>query len=253
MPQPDLPPTIPKVRLVRDVRGALQVEVWQPGDYIAKTADGRNIRFTVETLSEPFELDGGWDLQFPPNHGAPERISLDRLLSWSDHPDPGVKYYSGSAIYKKVFRLPPAFLAKYQLSLSSHQTFPHLYLDLGQVAIMATVKLNGKDFGTLWKPPFRVDVGTVLTDGENVIEIEVVNLWTNRMIGDEQLPEDSERTEKGTLKEWPRWLLEGEPSPARRYTFTSWRLWKKNASLQQSGLIGPVTIIPVKEIRIPQS
>jgi len=242
MPKPSLPSTIPTVQLVRDERSGLQAKVWQPGDYVVKTGDGENIRFKVETLSEPFELDGKWDLQFAPNHGAPERVSLDHLISWSDHPDPGVKYYSGSATYRKTFRLPSGFLAKDQ----------HLYLDLGQVAVIAEVKLNGKDFGTLWKPPFRVDVGAGLKEGENVIEIKVVNLWPNRMIGDEQLPEDGDRTEKGTLKEWPRWLLEGEPNPSGRYSFTSWRLWKKTSPLQQSGLIGPVTINLVKEINIPR-
>jgi len=242
MPKPELPPTIPDVELLQDDRGGLLAKVWHAGVYAGKTANGSSIQFKVESLLSPLELEGGWELEFK-DRGAPRRLSIGHLISWSDHPDPAVKFYSGSATYRKTFRLSPGFLAKDQ----------HLYLDLGQVAVMATVKLNGKDFGTLWKPPFRVDAGTVLNDGENVIEIEVVNLWSNRMIGDEQLPEDSERTEKGTLKEWPRWLLEGEASPAGRYTFTSWRLWKKNASLQQSGLIGPVTIIPVKEIHIPQS
>jgi (4-O-methyl)-D-glucuronate---lignin esterase len=149
-----------------------------------------------------------------------------------------VNYYSGAATYKKSFQLPSGFLVKDQ----------HLYLDLGQVAVMAEVKLNGRDLGTLWKPPFRVDVTSGVTTGENVIEIRVVNLWCNRMIGDEQLPEDSSRKENGTLKEWPRWLEEGQPSPSGRYTFTSWRLWKKSSPLQQSGLLGPVTFIPVAEI-----
>jgi hypothetical protein len=62
------------------------------------------------------------------------------------------------------------------------------------------------------------------------------------MIGDEFLPEDSERNENGTLKKWPDWLQEGKPSPTGRYTFTSWRLWNKSAQLQPSGLLGPVTI-----------
>jgi hypothetical protein len=66
------------------------------------------------------------------------------------------------------------------------------------------------------------------------------------MIGDEQLPEDSERKTKGrgkgTLKEWPQWLQEGKPSPTGRYTFTTWRLWSKDSPLQDSGLIGPVRL-----------
>ena len=79
-------------------------------------------------------------------------------------------------------------------------------------------------------------------DGDNALEIKVVNLWVNRMIGDEALPEDSERNADGTLKKWPQWLEEGKPSPAGRFTFTTWRLWKKGAPLLESGLIGPVTL-----------
>jgi hypothetical protein len=117
-----------------------------------------------------------------------------------------------------------------------------VYLDLGRVSIMAEVKINGKSLGTLWKPPYRTDISSVLKNGENELEIRVVNLMINRMIGDEQLPDDSERNENGTLKQWPVWLGEGKSSPTGRYTFTSWRLWPKGSALQTSGLLGPVTI-----------
>jgi hypothetical protein len=113
---------------------------------------------------------------------------------------------------------------------------------------MARVNLNGKDFGVLWKPPFRVDVTDVMKPGVNRLEVKVVNLWPNRMIGDEQLAPDSERKPNGMLKEWPQWLLDDKPSPAGRYTFSSWQAWKKDSPLQESGLIGPVKIIPVSEI-----
>src|SRR3989442_15278690 len=85
----------------------------------------------------------------------------------------------------------------------------------------AQVQLNGQDLGTLWKPPFQVDISKAAKPGRNKLEIKIVNLWVNRMIGDEQLPEDSERTEKGTLEKWPQWLEDGKPSPTGRYTFTS--------------------------------
>jgi hypothetical protein len=68
------------------------------------------------------------------------------------------------------------------------------------------------------------------------------------MIGDEYLPEDSERNTNGTLKVWPPWLQEGKPSPTGRFTFTTWRLWSKDSPLQQSGLVGPVRIIAAKKI-----
>jgi hypothetical protein len=192
----------------------------------------------VPDVPGPFDISGPWDLTFPPNRGAPGHVTLDRLVSWSDHADPGVKYFSGTATYNKTFQLPPNFSAKdYKL-----------FLDLGHVAVMAQVKLNNKVLGVLWKPPFRIDVTETLKTGANALELKVVNLWVNRMIGDEQLPEDSDRKPDGTLNSWPRWLLDYRPSPSGRITFTSWRLWKKDSSLRQSGLIGPVRIIAAKDV-----
>ena len=123
-----------------------------------------------------------------------------------------------------------------------------LYLDLGSVQTLAEVKLNGKTLPTLWKPPFVVDLTDAAKAGENRLQVRVVNLWPNRMIGDEQRPEDSERNDNGTLKKWPPWLLDGKPSPTGRFTFTSWRLWKKDAPLLESGLLGPVTLRPAQII-----
>lgn len=107
---------------------------------------------------------------------------------------------------------------------------------------MAQVRLNGKDLGILWTPPFAVDVTDVLKPGPNQLEIDVVNLWPNRLIGDEQLPEDSDRNPDGTLKSWPAWVLDGNPSPTGRSTFSMWRLWKKDDALLPSGLLGPVKL-----------
>jgi hypothetical protein len=87
-----------------------------------------------------------------------------------------------------------------------------------------------------------VDITDAGKAGQNALEVKVVNLWINRMIGDEQMPEDSDRNKDGTLKAWPKWIQEGKPSPAGRFTFTIWRLWNKNEPLQPSGLIGPVML-----------
>jgi hypothetical protein len=127
--------------------------------------------------------------------------------------------------------------------------------------VMAQVKLNGKDLGILWKPPYRVDVTEALKAGNNSLEVEVVNLWINRQIGDEELPEDSVRNHegsilwglvpiRGTLKEWPKWLGEGKPSPTGRYTFTTWRLWNKGDPLVESGLLGPVRLHTAQRIEV---
>jgi hypothetical protein len=161
---------------------------------------------------------------------------MDQLVSWSDHGDNGVKYFSGSATYHKVFDFPRE-ITGLGAGLSSKN-----YLDLGKVAVMATVKLNGKELGILWKPPYRIDITDTVKTGQNVLEVRVVNLPVNRMIGDELLPEDSERKQDGTLQKWPQWLLDGQPSPSGRFTFASWRLWKKDNPLQPSGLLGPVTL-----------
>ena len=88
---------------------------------------------------------------------------------------------------------------------------------------MAQVNLNGTDLGLLWKPPFRVDITGALKAGPNELEVKVINLWPNRMIGDEQLPDDSERKENGTLKDWPEWFAKGQPSPTgRQREFEAW-------------------------------
>ncbi|MGZ7066298.1 MAG: hypothetical protein ACXVI6_08085, partial [Candidatus Aminicenantales bacterium] len=92
------------------------------------------------------------------------------------------------------------------------------------------------------KSPYVMDVTGILKAGDNDLEIRVTDLWVNRLIGDEQLPEDSDRNPDGTLKAWPKWVIDGHPSPTGRFTFTTWRLWKKNDSLVESGLLGPVTL-----------
>lgn len=191
-------------------------------------------------VPEPLELTGAWDLHFPPNWGAPANVRLDRLISWSDHADLGVKHFSGTATYTKAFTVPSEMFNEER----------RFYLDLGKVAVMAQVNLNGHELGILWKAPYRAEVTGVLRPGENNLEVKVVNLWINRLIGDEQLPEDSERNSDGTLKQWPAWLTKGQPSPTGRFTFTSWRLWKKDDALVESGLIGPVKLTAARIIGI---
>jgi Glycosyl hydrolases family 2, sugar binding domain len=171
-------------------------------------------------------------VRFAPDGGAPESVTFEKLIDWTKHTEPGVKYFSGTATYQKTLTVPGDWLGPNK----------RVYLDLGKVAVMAQVRVNGKELLPLWKPPFVLDITDAARPGENSLEVAVVNLWVNRMIGDEQLPEDSERNPDGTLKRWPQWLEAGQPSPTGRYTFTSWRLWKKESPLQESGLIGPVTL-----------
>ena len=176
------------------------------------------------------ELKGPWEVSFPPKWGAPERIRLENLISWADHADPGVKYFSGTAKYRAAFDFRP-------------EDSQRVFLDLGKVEVTAGVRLNGKDLGILWKPPFRMDITGALKPGSNELEVSVTNLWPNRLIGDEQFPDDCEWNSKGGLVAWPKWLLDGTPRPEpRRLTFTTWKHWHKDDALLPSGLLGPVTI-----------
>lgn len=201
----------------------------------------------VET-AEPVNIEGPWQLSFPPNWGAPEAVSLERLISWPEHPDNGVKYFSGTATYTKAVDIPAGAVGAGR----------RIFLDLGEVKNIARVKLNNIDLGILWKPPFRADMTGAVKTGENKLEIEVTNLWPNRLIGDEQLPDDMawapfrdsemERTRnrgQGTGLDrgnWPEWLLKGDTSPSGRRTFSSWKHYFKESPLIPSGLLGPVRL-----------
>ena len=213
----------------------VKLETFIDGSYDIETADGKARQVKVAGLPKQVAVGGSWEVSFAPGWGAPGKVVMDKLVSWSDHSDAGVKYFSGSAVYRKVFRyssMPPAEMAGKA----------RIYLDLGKVSVMAEVKLNGKNLGILWKAPYRVDVTDAIMNGDNVLETKVVNLWVNRLIGDELFPEDSDRNPDGTLKKWPLWLEQDKQNPSGRFTFTTWRLWKKGDLLQESGLLGPVTL-----------
>jgi hypothetical protein len=227
----------PGIEIIRGTGGAVEAQVWQAGTYTLASANGKSRQLEVASIPESVEITGSWDLRFPAKAGAPERVTLDRLISWSEHTDPGVRYFSGRATYSKTLDVPAGLIAPGR----------RLYLDLGKVQVMASIRVNGKDLGILWKQPYCVEVTDALKPGANTLEVQVANLWINRQIGDEQLPEDSERNPNGTLKQWPQWLLDGKTSPTGRYTFTSWRLWHEDSPLVESGLLGPV------KLRVAQS
>ncbi|HAK95387.1 MAG TPA: hypothetical protein DCM87_10375 [Planctomycetes bacterium] len=222
----------------RGARGEVILSAWRPGVYTVAMGSGTTHKARVPSVPAAAEVRGPWQVRFPEGWGAPPSIVLPELASWSEHADPGVKHFSGAARYSATAVVPAELPAAGR----------RIALDLGAVHVMARVTLNGRDLGTLWKPPYRADVTGIVKAGENSLEIEVVNLWVNRMVGDEELPEDSERNPDGTLKAWPKWLDGDAPSPAGRVTFTSWRLWRKGSPLRPSGLLGPVTFQAAEEV-----
>ena len=220
-----------------------RMEVWEPGTYQVKMSAGETLTKAVTNLPPPLPVGGSWNLTFPPDAGAPPQAKFDQLISWSDSGETGIRYFSGTAAYDKAFEVPAGMVGSGR----------RLYLDLGDVQVIAQVRLNGQDLGTLWKPPYRVDITALAKVGENALQIKVTNLWPNRLIGDEQLPEDAERKPDGSLKAFPQWLLDGKNSPTGRVTFAAYRHWQKDSPLFPSGLIGPVTLIPSVETAVATS
>lgn len=217
----------------RQADGRLELLAWQPGKYELKTVAGKILRSEIASVAAPQEISGAWEVSFDPKWGGPAQVTFDQLADWSKRSEEGIKYYSGTAVYRKTFKVEQP---------ASNRV---LFLDLGKVAVMAEVKLNGKDLGILWKPPFQVEITDTVQAGENRLEIKVVNRWINRLIGDEQLPEDKWTTAGGGG--WAQWLLNGQRSPAGRYTFTNYRLWQKTDALVESGLLGPVMLLSAEQ------
>jgi hypothetical protein len=179
------------------------------------------------------ELIGAWDVAFDPKAGPfepvpgrrPGEFVFDRLVDWTERTEPGIKYYSGVAAYRRTFNLP---------RIPKGRT----YLDVGVVHDMARVKLNGRDLGVVWCAPWRVDITGALKAGDNRLEIEVANRWANRMIGDKQPADAHART-----VEAPPGFLGGKTIPAGRYTFCTDDPYKADSPLLPSGLLGPVRIV----------
>ncbi|MBM3861817.1 MAG: hypothetical protein FJ395_19510 [Verrucomicrobia bacterium] len=190
------PETERAVELTRD-----EALAWQPGDYALKSADGKARTLNVASVPAPQEIAGPWEVQF----GA-EKVTFEKLADWTTRSEETIRHYSGVAIYRKVFSC--------QSSVVSGRT----YLDLGTVHGLATVRLNGKTLGTFWLAPWRVDVTDAVKQGRNELEIEVVNAWNNRLVGDRALPSE------------------------KRQTFMAKDTLAKNAPLQASGLVGPVML-----------
>jgi hypothetical protein len=157
----------------------------------------------IVTLNHP------WQVSFDPQWGGPELAEFAQLSDWTTRPEEGIQFYSGTATYRTRFELPDFALRT-----------PHsaLFLDLGKVCDVATVRLNGQDLGTLWTAPWTVDISAAATVGSNFLEIAVINPWNNRLVGDSKLPVE------------------------RRLTSLSLPTVKTNAPLRAAGLLGPVTV-----------
>ncbi|HET8828277.1 MAG TPA: glycosyl hydrolase, partial [Pelobium sp.] len=216
----------------------LLARVENNGRYKVLLNNGKTLHFGVGNLKEPLEIDGAWKVKFDGVSGYKGEVDFAQLIDWKNHPKDSIKYYSGTATYRKQFEIPASFLREEQ----------SYTLDLGQVSIVAEVKLNGKDLGVLWMPPFKVDISDHLKVGKNSLEIKVTNQWSNHLIGDERYPKQDggyQLESHNPQGKMPQWYTDNKPMPAGpRTTFTTAPFYKKDDPLMSSGLLGKVQIIP---------
>ena len=213
----------------------------QPLTSVLKMASGATRHMTAEP-PPAVSVEGAWNVTFPidwyAGGAAKKDVTFTSLADWAANKDPDIRYFSGTATYAKRVPIMPK---------------PGLrtILDLGTVKNFAVVTVNGKTFPVLWKPPFRVDITDALDLNADsfALEVKVTNLWPNRLIGDDFLPEDCEWKgvmRKGVkeigVKDIPQWVKDGKRSPTGRHTFTTWKHWAKDESPLPSGLFGPVLL-----------
>jgi hypothetical protein len=179
-------------------------------------------------LTKTKVLNGQWIVSFNAKMGGSKQVIFDSLTDWKSSSVKGIKYYSGIAEYKKSFNFS---------GINSSRKKERIFLNLGEVKVMAHVWLNGKDLGILWTAPWRVDVTESIREGNNQLKICVANLWPNRLIGDQFFPDDGIKNGK-----FPDWFLKGEKRMAGRYAFSTYNPYTTDSALFSSGLLGPVVI-----------
>ncbi len=141
-------------------------------------------------LKEITELKGSWQISFDPQWGGPDTVTFPKLISWTDRLEECIKYYSGKATYKKTFDLSMNPDGK-RIAMPKTGS---LFLDLGEIKDVAEVRLNGKKLGVLWCSPWRVEITDAVKPIGNLLEVDVINLWANRVIGDLNKPKEERFT-----------------------------------------------------------
>ncbi len=180
---------------------------------------GRTAEVVIDRVSSAMTLAGPWTVHFPDGLGAPDRVTWTTLKSWTDHEHPGIRHFSGIARYETEFEIPRPWL----------QEDRRLLLDLGRLWAVGEVWLNGKPLGIVWKPPYRLEISKAAQPGRNRLEVEIANTWSNRLVGDALLPQE---------ERYCRTNITGSGTPKK-----PWR----DVPLHESGLFGPVRLIPAVE------
>ncbi len=191
------------------------LEIHEMGNYEVTFANGKSVGVAQAAALAPVPISGPWNVDFleRPQLGTPFSATYDTLKSWTESTHRPEKYFSGTARYTRSFTVPSAAIAADR----------HAYLDLGFVGDIATVRINGREVGILWKSPYIADVTGFLKPGDNLLEVEVTNQWVNRLVGDLKLPPAERKTYTNV-----NLRILGEPDAEKH--------------LRVSGLVGPVEI-----------
>jgi len=207
-------------------KGAIEAVVLREGEYVFERAGGRKIVKQIGAVPLVVEIVGPWEVRFPHGWGGPQSKVFERLISWTEDSDDGVKYFSGIATYYKQFTIAESLVGDDR----------QLVLDLGSVRVTADVYLNGRHLGILWKQPFAVDITDAVKPGSNHLVVEVANTWSNRLAGDARNPDSTQYCRTNISKAVNDRFLPLVP-------------WKK-AELLESGLMGPVRLLSAKKIEL---
>ena len=194
----------------------LKMDIFENGNYLLHWSNGEKSQIKVDQTGKEIGITTPWTVHFDPKWGGPENILFTQLKSWIESDDPGIKYYSGKATYVNNF-----------IFLKRDHKDQKVFLDLGMVQELAIVRLNGHSFPVEWMPPFKAEITEYLVDGDNKLEIDVINQWPNRLIGDGKLPVDKRFAKTNYLKFYM--------PDADQY-------------LRESGLIGPVRLQLIKNV-----
>lgn len=229
----------------------LKVEVFENGNYSSLINNTEKWSVSVTDIPNPVAIDNEWTIDFREQDYYKAQIKTNNLFDWTTRKEEGIKHYSGTAIYQTAFNIQKGFLQKDKV----------FTLNLGEVNVIAKVMLNGKEIGVSWLAPYSLDITSALKEGENDLVIEVTNQWTNRLIGDEKLPNqtgyDVRKSNPGFGPEntgekddkMPEWFRNNEPLPeGPRKTFSAYSFQKATDKLLPSGLLGPITITTSKLI-----
>ncbi|MES2289185.1 MAG: glycosyl hydrolase [Pseudomonadota bacterium] len=231
------------------------VTAFESGTYAFDTGQ----KFTAN-VPAPITVNGGWQVAFEPGRGAPASTQLAELATLSHNADPAIRHFAGTATYTRQISIPATAARK------GRRTF----LDLGRVEVLARVTVNGKDLGTVWKAPFRIDITDAMRPGTNDVQIAVTSLWPNRLIGDAAQPDPYPRVDaewpvgerfaadgKKTaimakkLVDLPEWYRQNKAKPNDgRVAFSTWNFFEKDEPLLDSGLLGPVRLIFADEVEV---